>query len=405
MNARERFRAICRFERPGDVFIWGVSSWNEALERWVREGLPVGNVDERGRPRNMREVNALLIGQQDQKESIRPNTGIRGMGQNGNPPWVAGVDPMFEPEVIRVVGDTVIARDYDGALVERTVDGEETIPRYLEYPVTDRASWERYKVRLDPHSAGRWPDGWERMDGNYFAFPIKPEHVGRPWSERDFPLGMNLMTLIGAPRNYLGLEGLSYAIFDDLKLVDEMIEHQAYLAYEGAKRVFDAGVTLDWVWIWEDIAYNRGPLVSPDFMKKHVMPRYRKVVDLLRSNGVSALICDCDGNIDELLPLYLDAGINATYPLECAAGMDGRDVRRRFGNEPILIGNIDKRALARGRREIDAELEKAKDLLGLGGYFPSVDHHIPPDVPYENLVYYLNGLRRLAADPASRRVI
>ena len=60
MNARERFRQICQFERPNDPFVWGVAAWNEALERWVGEGMPARDVDERGRPRHVREVNALL---------------------------------------------------------------------------------------------------------------------------------------------------------------------------------------------------------------------------------------------------------------------------------------------------------------------------------------------------------
>jgi hypothetical protein len=44
-------------------------------------------------------------------------------------------------------------------------------------------------------------------------------------------------------------------------------------------------------------------------------------------------------------------------------------------------------------------------LLKYGGYFPSCDHHIPPDVPYANIVYFLNGLRSLSAFEETRRLI
>lgn len=172
-----------------------------------------------------------------------------------------------------------------------------------------------------------------------------------------------------------------------------------------AKKVFAAGVTLDWVWLWEDMAYKAGSLVSPAWVKRVMAPRYRKVVDLLREHGVSALILDCDGNVDELLPIWVDCGINAIYPLEIAAGMDPLAVRKEFGRNLIITGAVDKRALAQGKAEIDAELEKCRQLLSYGGFFPSVDHHIPPDVPYRNIVYFLNELRKMSEYPETRRVI
>jgi len=240
------------------------------------------------------------------------------------------------------------------------------------------------------------------MTDDKLGFYLPPELGGKLWSERDFPLGMNLLSLYGNPRNYMGLEGISYALFDDPKLVEEMVEHQAYLALEMAKRVFASGVTLDWVWIWEDMAYNRGSMVSPDWVRRVLAPHYRRIADLLRSHGVEALIVDCDGNVDELLPIWVDCGLNATFPLECASGMDARAVRRRFGKDLIIFGNVDKRALARGRAEIDAEVAKVRELIEQGGYFVQVDHHIPPDVPYRNLVYFLNEVYKLSDYPETR---
>ena len=277
MTARERFKQICRFERPNDPYMWSIAAWGDTYKRWYDEGMP--------KTLNMKEIKVHLLGDQDRIESIQPRGAIQGMTRHGELRWIVALDPMFEPEVL-----------------------SET-----------------------------------------------EEHV-----------------------------------------VEVEIEWQAHLAYEMAKKVFASGVTLDWVWIWEDMAFNKGPLVSPAFVKRYMVPRYRKVVDLLRSHDVEALILDCDGNIDELLPIWIDCGINATYPLECAAGMDGRKVRKEYGNDVILIGNVDKRALARGKQEIDAEIDKVKSLLEWGGYFPNVDHHIPPDVPYENMVYFLNEVRKLS---------
>ena len=106
-----------------------------------------------------------------------------------------------------------------------------------------------------------------------------------------------------------------------------------------------------------------------------------------------------------LLALALDCGINGFYPFEVAAGMDGVEIRKKYGKNMIICGNIDKRALARGKCAIDNELQRARFLLSFGGYFPSCDHHIPPDVPLEHMIYFVNELRKLSDYPETRRVV
>ena len=89
-----------------------------------------------------------------------------------------------------------------------------------------------------------------------------------------------------------------------------------------------------------------------------------------------------------------------SIPLRLLLGWtDTFEVRECYGKKVIICGNIDKRALARVKHTIDQELEKSKYLLSEGGFFPACDHHIPPDVPLENLVYFVNELRKLSHYP------
>ena len=88
------------------------------------------------------------------------------------------------------------------------------------------------------------------------------------------------------------------------------------------------------------------------------------------------------------------------FALEAAAGEDPVALRRRYGKDLLLVGGIDKRALAKDRRDIEREvLAKAPFLLEHGGWIPSIDHAVPPDVPLENYRYYLSLLRKLAGSP------
>ena len=88
------------------------------------------------------------------------------------------------------------------------------------------------------------------------------------------------------------------------------------------------------------------------------------------------------------MPGWLRGGINCMFPIE-AAHTDPRKLRNDYGNEVLLLGGVDKRALIAGREAIDRELEKLRPLVGRGGYLPCVDHRVPPDVSYANYLYYL----------------
>ena len=113
--------------------------------------MPVENLD------NREEINALLLGYQDQNESIPPRGAIMGLGKNNNPPWRVAIDPIFEQKVISKDEEHSLEVDFDGAIVRRRKSRDASIPQYLEYPVKDKKTWEEYKKRLDPFSLGRWP--------------------------------------------------------------------------------------------------------------------------------------------------------------------------------------------------------------------------------------------------------
>jgi len=124
-------------------------------------------------------------------------------------------------------------------------------------------------------------------------------------------------------------------------------------------------------------------------------PRYKCITELARSRGIDIILVDSDGDVSELIPLWLDAGINGVYPMEVAAGMDVAKLRREYGSDLLMTGGIDKRVLARDHRAIDEELDAKIPLVEQGGYIPHLDHAIPHDVPYENFVYYWKRKKRL----------
>jgi uroporphyrinogen decarboxylase len=73
--------------------------------------------------------------------------------------------------------------------------------------------------------------------------------------------------------------------------------------------------------------------------------------------------------------------------------MDPTAVRRQFGRNLRLWGGVDKRAVAKGAREM------ASRSTATGGSSPTaassmLDHSAPPDIPFANYRYFMQQLRK-----------
>ena len=390
MNARERFLQIARFERKNDPMWFFFDAWYKTFLRWKEEGMPVNDMD------TLKEIHDYFLGDGNHYEFLIPNSAIKGIGPLNNPPWVPPLEPPFEEKILEEDERTIIKKVYDGTTVKMSKSNPRGLPQYLDLPVKDRKTWNKFKKRLNPYTRSRFPDGWDIMtDKTVSSFPLKKELEGKSFSERDFTLFAMVLSLIGMPRNYMGVINLSYAMYDDPTLVEEMVDWQTYFAMEVLKQVFKAGIKIDCAFFWEDMAGKNGSIFPISFVKKAMVPRYKRVTELLRNNGVEVINLDSDGNTEELIPLWIEGGINCHFPLEVQAGMDPIKLRKKYGKNLILTGGVDKRELAKGKKEIDGQVAIVKELIKDGGYFVQADHHMPPDIPFENVVYFVNEVNKL----------
>jgi uroporphyrinogen decarboxylase len=148
--------------------------------------------------------------------------------------------------------------------------------------------------------------------------------------------------------------------------------------------------------MWEDMCYSGGPLMSPRIFQEVLVPHYRRITGTLNRYGVDIIFLDCDGKIDALAPLWLEAGVNTMFPIEVGKWRaDPLEFRRRYGKEMRLIGGVDKHVLMKSTREIAAEVERLAPLVEEGGYIPTPDHRVPPDVPLSNYIFYLEEAKRV----------
>jgi uroporphyrinogen decarboxylase len=357
MTTRERFNRILHGERPDRVPRMDFGYWKKTVEVWHAQGLPA-------HIRTNEDVEAYL--------------GLEGVSIIPEIPVKNGLWPEFEEKVLETRGGRRLVQNKQGALCEMT-DSDSSIPRYIKFAVETRADWDRLKEeRLDPGTPGRVGEVLKTVDEAHAA---------------GMPVLVHCGSLFGWLRDWMGLENLAIALMTDRDWVEEMMEHLTVLTLELIAKALP-GVDVDVAWWWEDMCYNHGPLISPKLFEELMVPRYKRIAEALGRHGIDVNVLDCDGRIYDLVPGWLRAGINCMFPIE-AAHTDPLRLREDFGDGALLIGGVNKLALIAGREAIDRELERLHPLVERGRFIPTVDHRVPPDVTFENYLYYLEKKREI----------
>ena len=135
-------------------------------------------------------------------------------------------------------------------------------------------------------------------------------------------------------------------------------------------------------------------MISPAMTREFIMPTWTHWGDLVHRAGCRVYDVDSDGYVGELIPLWIEAGFQINDPLEVAAGNDLPAYRKTYGTRMAYSGGIDKRAMARGGDVLRREFDRLMPVIRAGGYIPSCDHGIPPDVSWPNMVEYGRLLAR-----------
>jgi hypothetical protein len=374
MNARERFRKTILFDYPDRIplFLTPVGTFRHATaRRWAREGL-AGMLSkeydfEDSYPAEMHQEIIKLF-EVEAGEML---------------PVKAGMIPSFESVILEETDNYKIWIDDMG--IKRKDFKKDRNPgfvtrSYLEFPVKNEMGFHSMERRFNPYDSRRFPENWDDQIVKY--------------REREFLLKWHVPGFFWQIRDWLGFENTCTGFYDNPSFMMEMMEFWAdYLINLFTLVLKD--IELDYILLNEDMAYKHASMISPQMVREFMVPNYRKVIDHLRSKGQEIILIDSDGDVSELIPIWIDLGINGTMPVEIAAGMDPVAVRKKYGKHMAMIGGLDKRELAKDIQNIDAELDaKLPYLLAQGGFIPTVDHGMPADVPFRNFLHYAERIKK-----------
>ncbi len=374
MDARRRYLETLLHGKPDRVPLEPGAPRESTRRRWHEEGLPEGidSTDE------IVEHAYRLAGG---KETL-PR---RGPGF----PVDFRMRPWFEEKILEERERTYIVQDWKGNICE--IGKEYSLEhlrnaidfvtrRWIKCPVETRADWEDMMSRYDPLDPARLPDD--------------PAAAGRRLADRTWPLTVSLPGPFWQLREWLGFENLCVMLYDDRAFVEEMVSFWDEFVYTLLGRVFEY-VVPDIVHVSEDMAYKGHAMISPAMVEDLLLPVYTRWGKLIEDAGCPVYAMDSDGYIGELIPLWIEAGINVVDPVEVAAGNDIVEYRRRFGERLGYRGGVDKRAIAAGGEVLEKEISRIAPVVEAGGYIPGCDHGVPSDVSWENFVRYVELLARV----------
>ena len=319
------------------------------------------------------------------------------LGFRPDPPQKPGVGlgvsfqmiPTFEEKVLEHRDGHYVVQDWMGATTEISDQYDYTYIRsakdfvtrkWHKFPVETRADWEAMKWRFDPASPARFPADFEaRCERD---------------RDRDTVVGIHFNGPFWQLREWCGFEGLCLKMIEEPGFVAEMAEFWTEFVSATMRPVLEH-VQLDYVGISEDMAYKEHSMISPRMARWFLQHAYERWVSEVRASGCEIMDMDSDGHIGELIPIWIESGINACDPIEVAAGNDIVAFRRAFGRQMAYKGGVDKRAIAKGGDVIEAELERIRPVVEDGGFIPSCDHGVPPDISWPNFVHYSRLLAKL----------
>jgi len=248
-----------------------------------------------------------------------------------------------------------------------------------------------------------WARGSERRWAHGTAGPIRSEadFEAFPWPDPDnfaycildemeqlLPENFKVIVAVGKVFNLgwwlMGFETYAYALADQPAFIAQLHAKIAEIQARTVERALEYKC-VGAIWHADDMAYRTGLMVSPELLRQHIFPVYKKLNRLCGQRDVIAIF-HSDGDMSRMVEDIIETGFDAFNPIEPVA-MDIRALKQQVEGRLSLIGNVDlSYTLTRGTpEEVDTEVrDLIRDLAPGGGYALASANSIPEYVPWEN---------------------
>ncbi|MDD3338632.1 MAG: uroporphyrinogen decarboxylase family protein [Lachnospiraceae bacterium] len=228
----------------------------------------------------------------------------------------------------------------------------------------------------------QWPDPADYIDveeckRRVAEAPEDKVRLGMMWSAHfqdtcaAFGMETALMNMIANPEIY---EAVNEKVMEFYLKANKIF-------YEATKGQLDA------VLIGNDMGSQRGLMLSPEMVRKFIMPGCKQLVEQAHSYGLKVIYHSC-GSIVDVIPDLIEAGVDVVHPIQAlATGMEPENLKGKFEGKVSFCGGVDTQdLLVNGTPEqVKAKVKELRTIFPTGLIISPSHEAIMPDVPPANI--------------------
>jgi uroporphyrinogen decarboxylase len=260
-----------------------------------------------------------------------------------------------------------------------------SLEHFLEYRYHPLAEC----VTVEQIAEFSWPDvdADYRFDGVALAT--------RAFQDRGYAVAGELyLTIFETAWLMRGMEKLLLDFFHNEGIVETICETIAEKRVRQAVKYAEIGV--DVLRLGDDVATQKGPMMSIDLYRRHLKDRMRRIIAAAKRVKPDILIfMHSDGAMADFIPEYIDIGVDIVNPVQPECN-DLAEIGRKFGNKISFWGGIGTQTtMPYGSPEaVKKKVREVHSQLGShGGLLLAPSHILEPEVPWENVVAFVEAAR------------
>jgi uroporphyrinogen decarboxylase len=271
-----------------------------------------------------------------------------------------------------------------------------------------------FKAAADTAGVQNWPDG-QRYWQDEASGPIQSwtDFEAYPWPKAEelrhpaleyvntiVPEGMKIAAFAygGVFENsswLMGLQNFSYALRDQPDLVEAICQRVGELQTAVATQASTIeNVAI--MFLSDDLGFFSGTLVSPDVIRRYVIPHYKKIAEVTHRAGNLLVFHSC-GNVYKLMDDFIDeVGIDAKHSYEDKI-VPVEEAYRCWGDRIAILGGVDMDLMGRGTEEqVRARTREILEVCGVKGtgYALGTGNTAANYIPRRNYLAMLDEGRR-----------
>lgn len=188
----------------------------------------------------------------------------------------------------------------------------------------------------------------------------------------------------------LGVMGLSYALLDNVELVDMMFEKIGKLHSSAVRQL----ATMDYIGALrqgDDLGYKTSTFLSPELLRRYVFPIYKKMVEGAHAQDKPFILHSC-GNLAEVYDDIIDGcKIDAKHSFEDVI-MPVNEFKKKYGSRVTPLGGLDVDVICRStENEVRAYARKKIEECFYDGYWAlGTGNSLTDYMPVENYIAVLD---------------